>query len=195
MNFLLYQLSCVSTSPHVNDREQNRYNIKVIIIVMYINLYNSIFLLFYRYYFQTRPTITILNKGLIGVIKRYSWKKVGLITCRDSYYTVVSESIPSCLHDTWENSIHNYYADCRQFKEALNWIFYQLFWNTTAIWWERINWRPICEFMHKLLCAKYDITIAVIGSQWKEKHSHTFCIMLQRLHINQKPFSTFINQK
>ena len=40
-----------------------------------------------------QPTATVMNKGLIGIINHYGWTKVGLITWRDSFFSVVRQVI------------------------------------------------------------------------------------------------------
>lgn len=51
----------------------------------YLNLY-------FRYHFQVLPNAIILAKGYLGIILKYGWKKVSIITQNENLYTIVSEA-------------------------------------------------------------------------------------------------------
>ena len=45
---------------------------------------------FYRYYFQLLANELQTTLGFLGIIRRFGWKKVGIITQNENLFTVVS---------------------------------------------------------------------------------------------------------
>ena len=45
---------------------------------------------FYRYYFQLLVNELLTTRGFLGIIRRFGWKKVGIITQNERLFTVVS---------------------------------------------------------------------------------------------------------
>ena len=60
------QISCVSSSSELSDRQR------------------------FRYYFQMLGTETDLAIGFFGIIKQFEWRKVAFIEQNENLFTVVS---------------------------------------------------------------------------------------------------------
>ena len=71
-------------------QSRERTNINIILFTYEITLNMHFF--FYRYYFQLLTNEAQTSQGFLGIIRRFGWKKVGIITQNENLFTVVSGS-------------------------------------------------------------------------------------------------------